>query len=254
MDLVSALIVGAAGLACGVVNSIAGGGTLILFPVLLLVGLPPLQANVTNSVATWPGYVGGVIGFSDEIGQQRRRLPAMIAATLVGSTVGCVLLLATPSEAFDIVVPVLVLVAALLTAVQPLVRRSVTARAASAAPVSAATVIGLVIATFYGGYFGAALGVIVLGVLGLTTGETLRECNASKSVVSLVDASVSVVIFGLFGNVSWGYVAVAAPTALAGGYVGAGVAKRMNERLLRVGVVTLGVTASIVLFIRALNR
>jgi uncharacterized membrane protein YfcA len=242
-----------AGLACGAVNSMAGGGSLILFPVLLLTGLKPLDANVTNSVATWPGYAGGVVGFRDDLARQRSRLPRLVAATLAGSTTGCVLLLLTPSGAFDIVVPFLVLVASGLTAVQPIVRRRLAGRSDDGARPGVAAVVALFLATLYGGYFGGALGVIVLGVLGVTIGESLRQLNASKAVVSLVDASVSVAVFGLFGPVHWDVVAVAAPTTLLGGYLGARIAKRINERLLRASVVGLGVVASIVLFVSALT-
>ena len=117
------VLVAAAGAACGVINSIAGGGSLILFPVLLLTGLKPLDANVTNSVSTWPGYVGGVGGFRAEIRERRHRLPRLLLATVAGSVTGCVLLLATPSSAFDVIIPWLVLAATVLTALQPAVRK-----------------------------------------------------------------------------------------------------------------------------------
>src|SRR6478736_6144581 len=120
--------VAAAGAACGLVNTIAGGGSLILFPVLLLAGLAPLDANVTNSVSTWAGYVGGVGGFRTEIRHQRRTLPRLVVATILGSTTGCILLLVTPSAAFNVVVPFLVLTATAMTAVQPYVQRRLAER------------------------------------------------------------------------------------------------------------------------------
>lgn len=231
-------------------NSIAGGGSLVLFPTLLLVGLPPLSANVTNSLATWPGYAGGVGGFRTEISAQRARLPRLLVPTVLGSLTGCVLLLVTPSAAFNTVVPVLVLVAAGLTAVQPIVRRRLTARDTGDLTPSWGAVIAVFFATIYGGYFGAALGVVVLGVLGVTIGDTLRRLNATKAVISLVDSSVSVVVFGLFGPVNWAYVAIAAPTTLAGGYLGARLARRVNETALRVVIVSFGVVVAAVLFIQ----
>lgn len=221
----------------------------MLFPVLLLVGLPPLSANVTNSVAMWPGYVGGVGGFRDEIYEQRGRLPRLLVATVAGSGVGCVLLLVTPSEAFDALVPLLVLVAAGLTAVQPMVRQRLAERTGAEVRPSWVAVGAVFLATIYGGYFGAALGVIVLGVLGLTIGESLRRLNATKAVISLVDATVSIVVFGLFGPVHWGYVAIAAPTTLIGGYFGARVARKVDERALRITIVTIGVVVAGVLFV-----
>lgn len=250
MNLWSLLAVAAAGAACGVVNSIAGGGSLILFPVLLLTGMRPLEANVTNSVSTWAGYVGGVGGFRDEIRAQRATMPRFVAATLAGSTVGCVLLLVTPGEAFDIIVPWLVLGATALTGLQPVVRARLKDRPGLTNQPNAAAVVAVFFATIYGGYFGGGLGVMVLAVLGLTVRDTLRNLNASKSVISLVDASVSVVVFGLFGPVQWAYVAVAAPTTLLGGYAGAAIARRLDEKVLRICVVVVGVSVSGYLFWR----
>jgi uncharacterized membrane protein YfcA len=246
----SLVAVAAAGAACGLVNTIAGGGSLILFPVLLLVGLAPLDANVTNSVSTWAGYVGGVGGFRTEIREQRHRLPRLVVATVLGSATGCILLLVTPSAAFDVVVPFLVLLATVMTAVQPYVQRRLRERPTDHPQPGVAAVLSIFAATIYGGYFGAALGVIVLAVLGLTIRDTIRNLTASKALISLVDATVSVVIFGLFGPVHWVYVAIAAPTTLLGGYLGAHVARRMNEQVLRGCVVALGLTVSIALFAR----
>lgn len=252
MSPVDAVVVVIAGLLCGTVNSIAGGGSLILFPALLGTGMSSLSANVTNSVATWPGYLGGVVGFRDDIRAQRRRLPPLVAATLAGSTVGCVLLLVTPEAAFDLVVPFLVLAASGLTALQPAAKRRLEARAATGEGPSRAAIVGLFLASIYGGYFGGALGVIIIGVLGLTVHDTLRRLNAGKGLLSLVDASVSVVVFGLFGPVQWAFVAVAAPSTLLGGFLGAKVASHLDERILRASVVTFGVAVSVYLLVRAL--
>lgn len=246
------LLVALAGLACGVVNSIAGGGSLLLFPALLATGMSSLSANVTNSLATWPGYVGGVAGFRDDLGDQRGRLVRLAAATVVGSTVGCVLLLATPSAAFDVIVPFLVLTATGLTALQPWAKRRLERRGTASSPTPGRSTLAAVgLAAVYGGYFGGALGVVFLAVLGLTVGDTLRRLNAAKSVLSLVDASVSVVVFGLFGPVHWGLVAIAAPSTLVGGFVGARIARRLDERVLRTAVVVFGVAVAAYLFSRA---
>jgi uncharacterized membrane protein YfcA len=245
------VLVAAAGAACGVINSIAGGGSLILFPVLLLTGLKPLDANVTNSVSTWPGYVGGVGGFRAEIRERRHRLPRLLVATVAGSGTGCVLLLATPSSAFDVIIPWLVLAATVLTALQPAVRRRLREQTAAGGQAGSSALVMIFLAAIYGGYFGGALGVIVLAVLGLTIHDTLRHLNATKSVISLVDASISVVVFGLFGPVHWTYVAVAAPTTLVGGYLGAAIARRLDERVLRACVVVFGLAATVYLFVRS---
>jgi uncharacterized membrane protein YfcA len=237
MNLHAATLVATAGLLCGALNAVAGGGSLILFPALVATGLPTLAANVTNSVATWPGYVGGVAGFWDDLRDQKHRLWPLALATLAGSTTGCVLLLTTPTSAFDKVVPVLVLFASALLAVQPYVKRWV-GKARNAAGVRW---FAIFLATIYGGYFGGALGVIMVGVLSLTLADSLRRLNALKGGLSLVDASVSVVIFGLFGPVDWMSVLVAAPSTLVGGYVGARLARRLPDRLLRWCVVVFGI-------------
>ena len=236
-----------AGLACGAVNALAGGGSLILFPALLATGMGPLAANVTNSVSTWPGYLGSSAGFRDELASQRHRLPRLGAATLAGSIVGCVLLLITPAGAFDVIVPVLVLLAALLLAVQPRITRWV-GEPVEHHPRARRLQLGAVFAaSIYGGYFGAALGVIFLGVLALTIAEPLRRLNGLKAGLSVIDSTVSLVVFGLFGPVHWAAVAIAAPAALLGGYVGARGARRVDDQVLRVGVVVFAVAVAIYL-------
>ncbi len=245
------VLVAAAGMACGVINTVAGGGSLILFPALLATGMPTLAANVTNSLGTWPGYLGGVVGFRREIDELRHHLRPYLVANIAGSTVGCVLLLVTPGDTFDVIVPWLVIFAALLTAVQPEVKRRAQAAGRANGGSPGVLSIGAVfLATIYGGYFGAALGVILIGVLGLTIHETMQRVTALKTVLSLLDATVSVIIFGLFGPVQWVAVAVAAPTTLIGGYLGAAVARRLDENVLRASVVVFGIAVGIYLFFR----
>ena len=242
------MLVVLAGLLCGAVNSIAGGGSLILFPALLATGMGPLAANVTNSVSTWPGYAGGLVGFREELGDQRRRMPPLILAALIGSTTGCVLLLSTPSSAFDVVVPLLILLAAALLLVQPYLKRRAGAlrEGGRTWTVQFPTMLA---ATVYGGYFGAALGVIVLGVLAVTVPDTLRRLNALKGVLSFADCTISVLVFGLFGPVHWLVVLLAAPSTLLGGYVGARLARRVNETALRWCVVLLAIGVASYLFV-----
>jgi uncharacterized membrane protein YfcA len=232
---------------------VAGGGSLILFPALLATGMPTLTANVTNSVGTWPGYLGGVVGFRREIDELRHHLRPFLLANVLGATTGCVLLLVTPGDAFDAIVPWLVIFAAALTAVQPAVKRRAIAmgRGGPARGGPGVLSVGAVyVASVYGGYFGAALGVILIGVLGLAIHETMPRITALKSVLTLLGATVSVVIFGLFGPVRWVAVAVAAPTTLVGGYLGAAVARRLDESTLRAMVVVFGVGVGVYLFLR----
>jgi uncharacterized protein len=244
-----AIAAGVAFLAGGI-NSIAGGGSLILFPTLVALGLPTVDANVTNSVTQWPGYIGSIFGFRSEYGGQRSRIVRFSAVAALGGVAGSVLLLTTPSSAFDIVVPVLVLLASLLLAVQPLLTsRLRRADDAGTTRDPAWVYVTLFLATVYGGYFGGALGVILVGVLGLAL-HRLKLANALKSVLSAVTATVTVVVFGLFGPVHWAVVAVAAPLSLLGGFLGARVATRIPSTPLRVLIVVFGVLVSIYLFLR----
>ncbi len=250
MSAVDLLVAAGVAFLAGGVNSIAGGGSLILFPTLVALGLGTVAANVTNSVAQWPGYLGGVAGFRDEYAGQRGRLVRFGVVAVLGGTAGCVLLLTTPSEAFDVVVPVLVLLASLLLAVQPLITARLKRGEADGSGRDPGWLYGaLFLATVYGGYFGGALGVILVGVLGVGL-HRLKLANALKSALSAVTATVTVVVFGLFGPVAWQVVAVAAPASLLGGFLGARIATRIPVTPLRIFIVAFGVVVSIYLFTR----
>ncbi|KAE8765983.1 sulfite exporter TauE/SafE family protein [Georgenia thermotolerans] len=250
MSPVDLLIVAAVALVAGGINSIAGGGSLILFPVLIALGMSPIAANVTNSIAQWPGYLGGVLGFRPQYAGQRGRLVRFSVVAVVGATGGSVLLLTTPARAFDLIVPVLVLLASLLLAVQPLITRRVRReeRIGSSSDPAWLYVV-LFLATVYGGYFGGALGVILVAVLGLGL-HNLKLANALKSALSAVMATVTLLIFGIWGPVDWLVVAVAAPAGLLGGFLGAKVARLIPSTVLRVVIVTFGVLVSAYLFAR----
>jgi hypothetical protein len=243
------LIAAAVALGAGAINSIAGGGSLILFPTLVALGLGTVAANVTNSVAQWPGYLGGMLGFRREYAGQRGRILRLSGVSVLGGTAGSVLLLTTPSEAFDVVVPVLVLLASLLLALQPLLTRRLRDRDDGAARDPWWLYLALFLATVYGGYFGGALGVILVGVLG-TALHRLPLANALKSAFSAVTATVTLVVFGFFGPVAWEVVAVAAPASLVGGFAGARVASRIPATPLRVVIVVFGLAVSVYLFAR----
>lgn len=246
---VDLLIAAGVALLAGGINSIAGGGSLILFPTLVALGLPTVAANVTNSVAQWPGYLGGVAGFRSEYGGQRARILRFALVAVLGGTAGSVLLLTTPSRAFDVVVPVLVLLATSLLALQPLVTRRLRREEGEVRRDPAWLYVALFFATVYGGYFGGALGVILVGVLGIAL-HRLKLANALKSVLSSVTATATVVVFGLFGDVHWDVVAVTAPACLVGGFLGAHIATRIPTRPLRILIVAFGVAVSIYLFLR----
>ncbi|WP_104524028.1 sulfite exporter TauE/SafE family protein [Blastococcus atacamensis] len=250
MSAADLVVAAAVALVAGVINSIAGGGSLILFPTLVALGLPTVAANVTNSVAQWPGYLGGVVGFRAEYAGQRSRLVRFGAVAVAGGATGSVLLLTTPTESFDVVVPVLVLLAAVLLAVQPLLTRRIGDRADGAPRRDPVWLhVALFLATVYGGYFGGALGVILVGVLGIGL-HRLKLANALKSALSAVTATVTLVVFGIFGPMDWAVVAVAAPASLVGGFVGARIATRIPVAPLRVLIVVFAVAVSAYLFAR----
>jgi uncharacterized membrane protein YfcA len=250
MSTLDLLIAAGVAFIAGGINSIAGGGSLLLFPTLVALGMGTVAANVTNSVSQWPGYLGGVAGFRDEYVGQRSRIIRFGVVAVLGGTAGSVLLLTTPSEAFDVVVPVLVLLASTLLAFQPLLTKRLKRQEDDRPHRDPGWLyVVLFVATAYGGYFGGALGVILVGVLGVAL-HRLKLANALKSVLSSVTASISLIIFALFGPVHWVVVAVAAPASLVGGYLGARVATRIPTTPLRVFIVVFGVAVSIYLFLR----
>jgi uncharacterized protein len=238
-----------AGLVAGGVNAVAGGGSLLVFPALLAVGFSPLAANVTNSVAQWPGYVGIVAGSRTELRGQRRRILLTSSVAVAGAAVGCVLLLVLPASVFDTVVPVLVLLASALMALQPQIKRWIGAPEPGAPDRLALLLPAVFLAAVYGGYFGGALGVILIATLSLCAHDTLVRLNALKGLLSLVIATVTVLIFSFGAPVDWLAVALLAPTTLIGGFLGIRLARRMPENVLRWSVVVLGVGVGIYLLV-----
>lgn len=256
MSLAEIILLIVAGFLGGAINSVAGGGSLVVFPAMLGTGMSPLVANVTNSVSQWPGYVGGVVGFWPDLKDQKHRTRQVALAAIVGSAVGCVLLLTLPGSAFDTIVPALVLAAGVLLAFQPRLKKWAAARQAAAAQTHkrpVAMMAWIFVGAIYGGYFGGALGVIILALLALTVPDTLRRNNALKSSISLVVSTVTVVAFGLFGPVDWIGVVIVAPMALIGGVVGARFARKIREDVLRWVVVALSFAVAAYLIVRALR-
>jgi uncharacterized membrane protein YfcA len=238
-----------AGLLAGGVNAVAGGGSLLVFPALLAVGFPPLAANVTNSVAQWPGYLGIVAGARRDLHGQRRRILLTSAVAVAGAAIGCVLLLVLPGSVFDAVVPGLVIAASVVMALGPWIRRRIGTPQAGSPDRNARLLPSVFVAAIYGGYFGGALGVILIATLSLSVGDDLRRVNALKGLLSLVIATVTVAIFAFGAPVDWLAVALLAPTTLIGGFLGAKVAQRLPENVLRWAVVVLGIAVGIALLL-----
>jgi uncharacterized membrane protein YfcA len=260
MDLPDIALLSVAGLAAGTVNAIAGGGSLITFPALIATGLPAVAANVTNTTAVFPGYAASVYGSRTDLAglardrSRRRVLLGLAPTSIVAAALGCALLLLTPARAFEIVVPFLVLGAAAVLAFQDRLRRLVGHPRELPARRQALGLHGMVFAgSLYGGYFGAALGVMLVAALGLVLDENMARISALKNVISALGGLVGVLAFALFGPVDWADVAVVAPAALIGGYAGARLARRLPGAVLKAVIVTFGTGVGLVLLYRAFS-
>ncbi|MFM7312014.1 MAG: sulfite exporter TauE/SafE family protein [Cyanobium sp.] len=237
------------GLAAGFVNAVAGGGSLLSFPALIALGLNPLVANITNTVAMVPGYVGGAIGQRHQLRGQGRRLALLLPLAAAGGLAGGLLLLNSEARLFERLVPWLLLLGSLLVAVQePLGawlrrRRSGGSGLGLAAP-------AVTLAALYGGYFCAGLGVIVVAVLALTLEDSLNRLNGLKQLISLSTNLVAALLFVAAAPLAWGAAALMAVSALAGGVLGGRLASRIDPGRLRALVVLIGLIMAAVYFRR----
>lgn len=250
MTLEHGIVLAVAGLLAGVVNSVAGGGSLISFPALLAVGYPAVSANVTNTVALWPGYLGAATAYRKELEGQRSRVLVLGATCVAGGALGAALLLTTPAHVFRAVVPYLILLACGLFALQPLLTRRLHGRDRPEPHRSLALNAAVFVAAVYGAYFGAGLGIMLLAVLGLVIADSLQRLNGLKQSLSVVINSVALIAFAAFGPVRWSAVAIMAVTSLVGGRLGGGVARRLDPVVLRIVVTVFGVTVGCILLAR----
>jgi uncharacterized membrane protein YfcA len=299
-DLLRALVIFAAGLAAGTINTVVGSGTLITFPTLLAFGYPPVLANVSNNVGLVPGVASGVYGYRSELGGQRRRLIRLGSASVCGGLVGAILLLTLPQSAFKEIVPALIGLAVVMVIIQPRLARWVAERqraraalatpdgagagaggagaggagaegmgrgggasagaegggadgaVAVAAPPAVAEAIGgpvlwvlVFLAGIYGGYFGAAQGVLLIGMLGIALNDSLQRINAAKNVLAGLVNGLAAVVFILATHVDWGVAGLIAAGSIIGGQVGARIGKRLPPWGLRVLIVCVGTAALI---------
>jgi uncharacterized membrane protein YfcA len=231
-----------AGAAAGLVNGVAGGGTLISFPTLLAMGYPALTANMTSTVGIWPGYLGGVAGFRLEIADQSSRVRALALPALAGAVLGASLLLLTPSATFTSLAPWLVLAASLLFATQPLLVRAFAGHHERHPTRLALMYGGTFAAAVYGGYFGAGMGVVLLAVLGLALPDQIARTSGLRTILSVLVNGVAAAVFIARGTLVWAAVATLALSSFVGGFAGARVARRVPGPLLRVIVVAVGLT------------
>lgn len=238
--------VAAAGLAAGWVNALAGGGSLISFPALIAAGLPPLLANVTNTVALAPGYLGGALAQRRQLRGQGRRLALLLPCAGVGGLTGGLLLLVSDPRLFERLVPWLLLGGSLLLALQQPLGHWIRRNGGESGAREGLAAAAVVAAAIYGGYFGAGLSVIVLAALAVTLPDDLIRLNGLKQAIALVCNLLAALLFALRAPLAWGEVAVMALAALAGGLLGGRLAERLDPARLRGVVVAIGLTMALI--------
>ena len=247
MTLLEAIAVLLAGVAAGTINTVVGSGTLITFPALLAVGLSPVTANVSNTVGLVFGSVSGAWGYRAELAGQRSRLIRLGSASLIGGLVGGILLLVLPSSAFDTIVPILIGLGVVLVLLGPRISARVAARAEARGglPHHGAAWVWPAVggAGVYGGYFGAAQGVLLMAILGIGVDDTLQRHNATKNVLAAIVNGVAAVLFVVVADVDWRAAALVAVGSVVGGQLGATVGRRLSPNLLRAVIVVVGVVA-----------
>ncbi|HYO39524.1 MAG TPA: sulfite exporter TauE/SafE family protein [Nocardioidaceae bacterium] len=248
MTVLEMVAVFLAGIAAGTINTVVGSGTLITFPTLLAIGVPPVTANVSNTLGLVPGSLSGAIGYRRELVGQRARLLRLGSASVLGGVSGAVLLLVLPADAFQAIVPVLIALGCLLVLVQPTVSRRVAARAESRGverPEHGAAWVWLLVygAGVYGGYFGAAQGVLLMAILGIGLSETMQRNNATKNVLAMFVNLVAAIVFMVYAEMDWTVVALIAVGSVIGGQIGATVGRRLPSWALRTFIVLVGIAA-----------
>ncbi|HSO99059.1 MAG TPA: sulfite exporter TauE/SafE family protein [Solirubrobacteraceae bacterium] len=249
MSVLEAGAIFAAGILAGTINTVVGSGTLITFPVLLAFGYRPVTANVSNTIGLVPGSVAGAVGYRAELRGQGRRTARLAIASVCGGILGAVLLLTLPASAFRAIVPAFIALALALIVFQPRIgaalaaRRAQTGRSLRHPDGGPATFVGVFVAGIYGGYFGAAQGIMLLAILGLSLSDSLQRVNAVKVVLAGLVNLVAGLLFVVAAHVAWGPVVLIAAGSTLGGALGARVGRRLSPRVLRVVIVVVGVAA-----------
>jgi uncharacterized membrane protein YfcA len=243
VTLLEALAITAAGFVAGGVNAIVGSGSLLTFPTLLALGYPSVTANVSNTIGLSLGNVSGVIGYRRELSGQRPRVTTLAMGSGAGAIVGGVLLLALPSSVFDAVVPALILLASALMAFKR------TPRTAASQEHMTAAILVAFFTGIYGGYFGAAQGVILLAAFRLCFTDQLQRLNGLKNVLAGVANGVAALLFIAVAHVAWDVAALIAAGSIAGAQAGAKVGRRLPDDVLRWTVVAVGAIVAVVLFV-----
>jgi uncharacterized protein len=244
MTVLEAVAIFAAGIVAGTINTVVGSGTLFTFPVLLAFGYAPVTANVSNTIGLVPGSASGAIGYRSELVGQKRRLAMLASFSVSGGIVGAILLLILPAAAFKDIVPGFIVIALVLIVFQTRINRFLEARGSErgdhAGPFALA---GVFAGGVYGGYFGAAQGIMVLAILGLSIEDRLQRLNALKVVMTGAVNLVSGIVFVFAAHVAWAPAGLIAGGSVLGGVIGARVGRRLSAQVLRAVIVVVGVVA-----------
>ncbi len=255
MDILTGTAIAAAGAAAGLINAVVGSGTLVTFPTLLALGYPPVTANVSNNVGLVVGGISGSWGYRRELAGQRRLLRRLAPMSAAGSVAGALLLLALPADAFETIVPVLIVVAVALVLLQPRIGARLARRREHSGPSharSTALIVaaGVLLTGVYGGYFGAAQGVLLMAVMGIGIQETLQRLNGVKNVLAGIANTVAGILFVVVADVDWLVVLLIAIGSVVGGQLGATIGRRLPAAVLRAVIVVVGVAALVAFLLR----
>ena len=245
MTPIDAVAIVLAGIAAGALNAVVGSGSLITFPTLLALGYPPIVANVSNTIGLTPGNISGAVGYRRELVGQSGRIRRLGVAAVLGGLTGAALLLLLPESVFFQLVPILIIVACVLVALQPRITRVLAARNPGDTEHRAALALGVYLTAIYGGYFGAAQGVILISVLAILVVDDLQRLNGLKNVLVAMVNGVAAIVFMLVAPVSWPVVALIAIGSIIGGQIGAHFGRRLPPNVLRAGIVVIGMTVAI---------
>ncbi|SNR93587.1 hypothetical protein SAMN06265360_13711 [Haloechinothrix alba] len=239
-----AVVIVLAGTWAGTINTVVGSGTLITFPVLVALGYPPVTATTSNAIGLAPGAISGSVGYRRELAGQRDRVLRFALFSVIGAGVGTALLLSLPEKAFETIVPWLIGLAVVLVLIQPKVSAWVLRTSSGDAPRGGLLILPLVfVIGIYGGYFTAAQGVLLMGVLGILVRDSLQRLNALKNVLAAAVNVVAGTVYAFLAPVSWPVIALLAISSTLGGLLGAKIGRRLPPRVLRATIIVIGVAA-----------
>jgi len=248
------ILAGIAAILGGLVNAVAGGGTLITFPVLTALGVPPITANITNTVALCPGYLGGAYAQRKDIKGMEKLMFLLIPVSIAGGFAGGFILIHTGEKTFNFLIPYLLLLGSILLACQPIVKKlfnpNLNSRKKTKKHNAFWSILLVTPSAMYGGYFGAGLGVVLLAVMGMYINANLTKINALKQTVSLIVNVTAAFLFVFYANVYWDYAIVMAICAFVGGAIGGRIAGRLNPEIFRWVVVCIGLAIALIFFFK----